>query len=161
MKMILGILVAAAIAAVAVVHYQNRGLDERPEFRTLPVNRGDLFIGVTATGTVEPVEIIDVGAQIVGSIRSFGPDPDRPGKTIDFRSRIKQGAVLAQLDNLPHQAELDKARASLQLAEAELSLCRARQKQKERAFARAKDLRDTNSEAEYEKAEAEAAMAQA
>jgi HlyD family secretion protein len=161
MKIVLGILVAAAIAAVAVVHYQNRGLDERPEFRTLPVTRGDLFIGVTATGTVEPVEIVDVGAQIVGSIRSFGPDPDRSGKTIDFRSRVKQGAVLAQLDNLPHQAELDKARASLQLAEAELSLSRARRKQKERAFARAQELRDTNSEADYEKAEAEAEMAKA
>ena len=76
--------------------------------------RGDLFIGVTATGTVEPVEIIDVGAQIVGSIKSFGPDPDQPGKTIDYRSRVKKGAVLAQLDDLPHEAELDKAQVDCQ-----------------------------------------------
>lgn len=161
MKVILSILVVAAIAAVAIAHYGGSGFDPRPEFRTLPVTRGDLWIGVTATGTVEPVEIIDVGAQIVGSIKSFGPDPDRPGKTIDFRSQVKQGAVLAQLDNLPHQAEVDKARANLKLAEAELSLGRARQKQKELAFARAQQLRDTRAEAEYERAEAEHEMAKA
>ena len=94
---------------------------QRPKFRTLPVTRGDLFDRRRPPpGTVEPVEIIDVGAQIVGSIKSFGPDPDQPGKTIDYRSRVKQGDVLAQLDDLPHKAELDKAKANLQLAEAEL-----------------------------------------
>ncbi len=161
MKMILSMLVGIAIAAAAIAYYGRGNLAERPQFRTLPVTRGDLFVGVTATGTVEPVEIVDVGAQIVGSIQSFGPDPKRPGKTIDYRSRVKKGEVLAQLDNLPHQAELDKARASLQMAEAELSLSRSRLKQKELAFARAKELRDTNSQADYERAEAEAEMAKA
>ena len=95
--------------------YWRTGSAQRPKFRTVPVMRGDLFIGVTATGTVEPVEIIDVGTQIVGSIKSFGPDADRPGKTIDYRSRVKQGDVLAQLDDLPARAELDKARVNLPL----------------------------------------------
>ena len=70
------------------------------------------------------IEIIDVGAQIVGSIKSFGPDAERPGKTVDYRSHVKQGDVLAQLDDLPHQAELDKAKAYLKLAEAEVTIQR-------------------------------------
>jgi HlyD family secretion protein len=161
MKVILSILVVAAIAAVAIAHYGSRGIAPGPEFRTLPVTRGDLLIGVTATGTVEPVEIIDVGAQIVGSIKSFGTDPGRPGKPIDFRSQVKQGAVLARLDDLPHKAELDKAQASLRMAEAELTLSRARYRQRELAFLRAKELRETKAEAEYERAEAEYEMAKA
>jgi HlyD family secretion protein len=161
MKTILGFLLAAGIAGAAVAHYWHDSFSERPTFRTLPVMRGDLFIGVSATGTVEPEQIIDVGARIVGSVKSFGPDPDREGKTIDYRSRVSEGAVLAHLDDLPQRAELEKAQANLLLAEAELSHCRAKQKQMDRAFHRAKQLRDTDSAAEFEKAEAEDEMARA
>ena len=102
MKKILIILVVVLLAAAGSVTgpgTARRG--DRPQFRTLPVMRGDLLIGVTATGTVEPVQIIDVGAQIVGMVKSFGPDANRPGKTIDYCSRVKEGDVLAQLDDLP------------------------------------------------------------
>src|SRR5581483_3833505 len=160
MKTLGAILIAVAIAGAAGFQYW-RGFGDRPRFRTVPVMRGDLFIGVTATGTVEPVEIIDVGAQIVGSIKKFGDDADHPGQSIGFCSRVKAGSILTQLDDLPHQAELDKARVNEKLAEAELNFSRAKQKQMEQAFARAKKLKDTDSLAEFEKAEAEDAMARA
>ena len=96
MKTIVAILVGlAAIASFAVIQYGQDGIADRPKFRTLPVMSGDLFIGVTATGTVEPLEIIDVGAQIVGSVKSLGPDLEGSGKTIDYCSQVKRGAVLA------------------------------------------------------------------
>ena len=161
MKTMLGILACATISVAIFSGFWSERFAQSPAFRTLPVMQGDLFIGVSATGTVEPVEIIDVGAQIVGIVKSFGPDPDNSAKTIDYRSRVKAGSVLAQLDDLPHRAELDKAKANLQLAEAELGLVRARQKQRDRAFRRATELRGTDPEAEYEKAEAEAEMAKA
>jgi HlyD family secretion protein len=162
MKKTVGILIAVVIAGPAAWYYWGDSLaGGRPKFRTLPVMRGDLFVGVTATGTVEAVETIDVGAQIIASVKSFGPDPDHPGKMIDYCSRVKKGAVLAQLDDLPLKAELEKARVHLRLAEADLDHCRARRKLTERAFRRAKELRETDSAAEYEKAEAEDAMAAA
>jgi HlyD family secretion protein len=134
---------------------------DRPQFRTLPVARGDLFIGVTATGNVEPVQIIDVGAQIVGMVKSFGPDGNRPGETIDYCSRVKQGDILAQLDDLPHQAELKRATAGLRLAEGELQQARAHQAKAERDFHRAERLRETNSAADYEAATSQFDIAQA
>ena len=93
---------------------------DRPQFRTLPVTRGDLFIGVTATGRLNRCEIIDVGAQIVGMIKSFGPDAGRPGKTIDFNSRVREGDVLAALDDRSLRVELEKTAAGLRMAEAEV-----------------------------------------
>ena len=64
------------IICLAAAYYWGDSLaGRRPKFRTLPVMRGELFIGVTATGTVEPVEIIDVGAQIVGQRQEFRPGP--------------------------------------------------------------------------------------
>ncbi len=168
MKTILSLLILAAVAAIVSFSLWPGGLREPPEFRTLPVVRGDLLIAVSATGTVEPLETVDVGAQIVGSIRSFGPDAARPGKTIDYRSQVKAGDVLAQLDDLPHRAELDKAQALLKLAEAEVKRAIVRRDQAERDVRRAEQLRDTISvgeeegiRAEFEIAKADLAMAEA
>jgi HlyD family secretion protein len=44
-------------------------------FRTVQVEYGDLLATVNATGTIEPEEVIDIGAQVAGQILSFGPDP--------------------------------------------------------------------------------------
>jgi HlyD family secretion protein len=161
MKAIVSVVIVAAVTGLVGARYYWCGGPSRPTFRTLPVSRGDLLLKFTATGFVEPMETIDVGAQIVGSIKSLGPDPDRPGKTVDYRSRVKAGTVLAQLDDLPHRAEVDKARASLRLAEAELNHYRARQKQTERDFHRAEQLRDTDSAAQFENAMAEMEIAKA
>jgi HlyD family secretion protein len=103
---------------------------------------------------VEPVETIDVGTRINGMIKNFGPDPNQPGKTINYNSRVKEGDILAQLDDAPHKADLEKAIANVKLAEGELARTEARAKQAERAYRRAKSLMDTNSQAEFENAEA-------
>jgi len=161
MKAIASVLLVAAVTGLVGARYYWYGGPGRPSFRTLPVSRGDLSVNFTTTGFVEPVETIDVGAQIVGSIKQLGPDPDRPGKTVDYRTRVKAGGVLAQLDDLPHRAEVDKARATLKLAEAELNHYRARQKQTERDFKRAEQLKDTDSAAQFENAMAEAEIAKA
>src|SRR4029077_20436785 len=46
----------------------------RPDaaFRTAPVKRGDLAATISATGTIEPEEVVDVGAQVAGMIQNFG-----------------------------------------------------------------------------------------
>src|SRR5947208_4559286 len=46
-------------------------------FRTAPVARDNLLSNISASGTVEPEDVIDVGAQIVGQITTFGPDLER------------------------------------------------------------------------------------
>jgi HlyD family secretion protein len=158
MKTFLSVLVLAVLAGLVGSRYWHAGA-ERPKFRTLPVERGDLLIGANATGTVEPVELIDVGAQIVGIVTSFGVDHDRPGKTIDYRSRVRKGDVLAKLDDLPHRAALDNAQATVKLQQADLQQADAKAKQAERELRRAERLRGTNSEADYENATSQHEMA--
>jgi HlyD family secretion protein len=159
MKKLLVILVLLLLAGGVGYEWYNAGSD-RPQFRTLPVTRGDLFIGVTATGRLKP-EIIDVGAQIVGMIKSFGPDRDKPDKPIDYNSRVRQGDVLAQLDDRPHRVALEKAVAGLKMAEAEVKQSRAHRDQAERNFHRAERLRSTNSVADFEAAQSQYEIAQA
>ena len=44
-------------------------------YRTVAIKRGDLRSTINATGTLEPEEVVDVGAQVAGLIESFGTDP--------------------------------------------------------------------------------------
>ena len=72
-------------------------------YSTAEVKRGDLVITISATGTVEPEEVIDVGAQVAGQIVSFGKDKN--GKTIDYGSTVEQGTILAQIDDSLYAAD--------------------------------------------------------
>jgi len=65
-------------------------------------------------GTVEPEELIDVGAQVAGQINSFGKDKN--GKTIDYGSVVEEGTILAQIDDSLYAADVAMAKAQLQQA---------------------------------------------
>ena len=63
-------------------------------YRTAPVERGELVAVISATGTVEPEEVVDVGAQVAGKIDAFGSDTE--GNTVDYGSTVEEGTVLAR-----------------------------------------------------------------
>jgi HlyD family secretion protein len=97
-----------------------------PAFQTAKVTRGDLRVVIRATGTIEPAETMDVGAQVSGRIVSFGEDPNSKGKSIDYGSKIARDQLLATIDDAVYRARLDEAQASLQIAEAKLELAKVK-----------------------------------
>jgi len=80
-------------------------------FRTALVNRGDLVATINATGTIEPVEVVDIGAQVAGLVTSFGQDTN--GKTIDYGSIVEEGTILAKIDESVYAADLAVAKAQV------------------------------------------------
>ena len=62
---IMVVIVLAMISGFGVWSYWFKG-KKAPTFRTVPVKRGDLVATISATGTVEPEEVVDVGAQVAG-----------------------------------------------------------------------------------------------
>jgi HlyD family secretion protein len=115
------------------------------DFLTAPVSRGEFVDTISATGTVEPEEVVDVGAQIAGQIVSFGKDAE--GRTVDYGSVVNQGTVLARIDDSLYaadearaQAALEAAQASLGRAEADLGQLNAKLRQAERDWQRARKL---------------------
>ena len=93
------------------------------EFRTEAVAVKDVQRTISATGTVEPEELVNVGAQVNGKIMSFGKDAD--GKTVDYGSRVKAGMILAQIDDVTYKAELQSVEAQLKQAEASIASAEA------------------------------------
>src|SRR5438132_7803788 len=128
--------------------YQNS--NQRTQFRTVTMERGDLLATINATGTVEPEEVIDVGAQGVGQIRSFGREPRDSSKLIDFGSPVEEGTVLAQIDDSVYASQVEQARANLKRAEADLQQLKAKLHQTERDWRRAEKMRPTKAIAEVD-----------
>lgn len=68
------------------------------------------MITIEATGVTEPDELVDVGAQVSGIIMEFGKDLN--GKVVDYSSPVKAGQMLAEIDKLPVQLDVQRAEAS-------------------------------------------------
>ena len=119
LKKLLVILILVALAAVGTGWYFNRSAVAAVEYRTANVTRGDLVATIGATGTVEPEEVVDVGAQVAGQIIEFGKDTT--GKEVDYGSQVKGGEVLALIDPAIYQAQVTEAAAQLEAAKASVA----------------------------------------
>ena len=107
-------------------------------FRTAVVKRGDVAATIAATGTIEPLEVVDVGAQVAGRISSFGSDRD--GKTVDYGSIVEEGALLAKIDESVYAADLSVAKARELSAAANLEQMNAKLAQAAADWKRAQEL---------------------
>ncbi len=90
--------------------------DPTGRFRTVPVKHCDLRALIGATGTVEPEEVVDVGAQVAGQVSTFGKDEG--GMPIDYGSEVGEGTVLARIDDALYAADVASAKAALEQAQA-------------------------------------------
>src|SRR5262245_3379881 len=100
---------AVVVGAVDLWHLRHKKATATMTLRTVPVKRGDVVTTIDATGTVEPEEVVDVGAQVAGQIIAFGKDKN--GKPIDYGSVVEEGTVLAQIDESLYAADLSQAKA--------------------------------------------------
>ena len=138
MKTILVFFVAiGAMGAGAAYYAKHKSAQPTARFRTETVTRGDLVATISATGTVEPEEVVDVGAQVVGRIKNLGIDPSDAKKTIDYGSVVHEGTVLANIDDAVYRAQEDQARASLLRAKADLLQYQAKLLQAQQEYDRA------------------------
>jgi HlyD family secretion protein len=132
--------------------YWNERGGQRVSYRTVTITRGDLRFTINATGTLEPEEVVDVGAQVAGLIESFGSDPRDSTKTVTYGTRVEPGTVLARLDSALFQARVGQARGRVAKAKADIEQAEAKLRQAERALERATKLmaRRTVAQQEYD-----------
>ena len=104
---LIAVLLLGSLAAWQLTRSQGNSL----AYRTAELKRGDLVVTINATGTVEPEEVIDVGAQVAGRIVSFGKDAK--DKTVDYGSLVEAGTVLARIDDSLYAADVAQAEAQL------------------------------------------------
>lgn len=125
-------LACAAIALVlagAVIVYASTGKSP-VRYRTAEVKKGNLTVTVTATGNLQPVEQVDVGTEVSGTIKTV---------LVDYNSRVKKGDVLAKLDTTKLEAQLLQSEATLRYAKAKLEEAKATASEAETKLSRFKE----------------------
>jgi HlyD family secretion protein len=120
-------LILLMVVGGSAAWYVRRDSGQAVTFRTAAVTRGDLLVSISATGTVEPEEVIDVGAQVAGQIISFGKDAN--GNIVDYGSPVEPNMVLARIDDTLYRAQFAEAAAQVQQAKAAVQTAQANLKQ--------------------------------
>jgi HlyD family secretion protein len=80
------------------------------------VERGDLAKSVVATGKVEPITKVEVKSKASGIVKKL---------MVDYGDRVKKGQLLAQLDKVEIEAQVEQSRAALQAAQASMNSAEA------------------------------------
>lgn len=101
------------------------------QYQVAAVQRRDLQASVTATGRLQPLDQVEVGAELSGRVGAV---------YVDYNEQVKAGQVLCELDAEQWRATRDQARAQLQASRAELRSRQATVEETELALTRAQAL---------------------
>lgn len=134
------ILIGTAAVMLAAGAYFIFGRTPGPTVRleTAPVSRNAITSLVTATGTVEPIVKVEVGTQVSGIIDRI---------YVDYNSVVTKGQLIAEMDKVTLQSELESKQATLASSKAEYDY-------QQKNYARSKMLHEKNliSDSDYETA---------
>ncbi|MBI3705389.1 MAG: efflux RND transporter periplasmic adaptor subunit, partial [Rhizobiales bacterium] len=149
------ILAAATLLVLLLVSafaWWTLGTTSPVNYTTVPVTRGAISRGVTATGTVNPELTIIVGTYVSGVIQQL---------FCDYNTQVKKGQVCARIDPRPYQSIVDQNKANLAVARAQLEKDKANLTYTKLAFERASRLAQTNAVSQDAVDTARSAYAQA
>ena len=111
-SVIVGVVLLGAIGLFAFT----RGGTKIDPSKLAKVEKGDLAKSVVATGKVTPITKVEVKSKASGIVKKL---------LVDYGDTVKKGQLLAQLDKVEIQAQVDQSRAALQAAEASMTSAQA------------------------------------
>ena len=131
LKWAIGLGCLGVIATAAAVAWKTTGATKGPQYQTQVAERRSLTVTVTATGTLQPTNQVDVSSELSGIVKSV---------EVTYNDRVKVGQVLARLDTsklesqvLQFRASLDSARGKLLQVQATVAEARASLRRLQRA----------------------------
>ena len=128
----IALVASLVLIAVAVFWWQGRdGAGAAGAWRTGVVERGDVRVVISATGTLRATTTVDVGSQVSGQVQEV---------LVDFNDRVTKGQPIARIDPAPFQTRLQQAEADLASARASVNESLATLKNAEADYTRKADL---------------------
>ena len=108
----LGIIVIVIIALfIGLSLFKGKDKETTASFETEKVSKGNLTITVSATGSLEPRNQVDVGSELSGIVKTVD---------VDFNDTVVKGQILATIDPSKLEAQVEQSRASLASANAQV-----------------------------------------
>lgn len=151
-KFIIAVVIAIALAFLVWTFFKPK--DDKPQYISAAVTRGDIENSVLATGVLEATKMVSVGAQVSGQVKKM---------YVQLGDQVKQGDLIAQIDSVRQENELKTAEASIKNQLAQLTVRQANLAKVEAEYRRQQAMfaQDATSRAELESALASYKTAQA
>jgi len=132
-KKVIWIIVALVVVAGAILGLTvfRNGKNGKVVYKTETLGRGDIEALVVTSGTLNPIETVDVGAQVSGKIEKLNAD---------FNSLVTKGQVVAELDQEPLKMKIDQNEANYKSRVASLERAKVTLQTAGKAYERAKSL---------------------
>ena len=103
--------VAIVAVAIGIFIFGEDGKSKQTiAFETVKIARGNVAESITATGTVKPVTEVEVGTQVSGIIDKL---------YADYNTEVKKGQLIAEMDRVTLNSELQSAQAQYSSAKAD------------------------------------------
>jgi HlyD family secretion protein len=125
------VVLLGAGGASAAIWKQRSAPAQATQYQTQKVERGDLRVSVTATGTLKARSTVEVGAEITGRVLQVH---------VNFNDKVTRGQVLAEIDTETYEARVEEARAQLTAANASLKNARATENESKLKLDRGKPM---------------------
>jgi HlyD family secretion protein len=137
MKKKVVLILAIVVIAGAVLGWTliRNGKNNEVKYRTEAIAKGDIEALVVTAGTLNPIEIVDVGSQVSGKIIKLGAD---------FNSQVTQGQIVAELDQEPLRMKIEQNEANYRSRVASLERAQLTLQTQEKKFERSKSLFEKN-----------------
>jgi macrolide-specific efflux system membrane fusion protein len=126
-----GLLVCAVLVVLAAVAYWHFSHPAPVEFKTVKVVKRDLEQSVLATGQLDAVRKVDVGAQVSGQLESL---------KVEIGDKVQKGQLLGIIDPQQAQNSIRESEATLQQLQAQLQQALAEQQLAEVTLQRNREL---------------------
>jgi HlyD family secretion protein len=155
MKSKRNLLIVGAIAVVVLTIVAVKMFGAAPKtytVETAKIGKGSICQTVTATGTIEAINTVEVGTQVSGVIDKI---------FVDYNSNVKKGQLLAQIDETPLLATLEQSKSSVDQAEAEVKYQKATYERNQELIKKELISQSDNDLAEYNYKKALASLANA
>ena len=104
--------VALAVAVGGFLWFRSGStVDAAPRYQTEPLSQGNLRVTVSATGKLAPINQVDVGSELSGTIEAV---------LVDDNDRVSKGQIMARLDVAKLRDQMAKSKAAVASAEAKV-----------------------------------------
>lgn len=117
-RLLWSLLVVTVAVGGGIAYFGSSARAAAPALTLAPVTRGAVVSSVSATGTLEPVDVVEVGTQVSGTIAALHAD---------FNQTVTRGQVVATLDRAALQSQVDQAQATVIRLTAELDRAQVQQ----------------------------------
>jgi HlyD family secretion protein len=112
----IAIVVACVLVLAAGWWWMHRKADDAGGYRTTTVERGDIRVAISATGTLSAISTVTVGSQVSGQVTDV---------LADFNDKVTKGQVIAKIDPSTYEAQIEQGNAQVASAQAQLRQAQA------------------------------------